>query len=147
MRSVWVASIVMLACAIATADGGDSVDVIRGTDAAAQQSGVPRLKAQAVTVGPAVSVAVIRRIVRQKRAAFRLCYRSGLQKTPKLRGRITVEFVVDPSGAVTRATQTSSTTMPDASVVRCVVRSFDGLVFPRLSAGTLIVDYPLEFVP
>ncbi|HSQ66368.1 MAG TPA: AgmX/PglI C-terminal domain-containing protein [Polyangiaceae bacterium] len=100
-----------------------------------------------MTVGPAVGVAVIRRIVRQKRAAFRLCYQGGLQRARKLRGRISVEFSVDPSGAVTRATETSSTTMPDAAVVQCVVRSFDALVFPRLSAAALRVDYPLEFVP
>jgi len=137
----------MLACATAAADGGDSVDVIRGTDAAAQRSGVPRLKARAVTVGPAVSIAVIRRIVRQNRAAFRLCYRSVLQRAPKLRGRITVEFSVDPSGAVTRATETPSTTMPDTAVVQCVVRSLAALVFPRLSAVALIVDYPLDFAP
>ncbi len=146
MRSLLVPLILLLTSGIAAADGGDSVDVIRGTDRAVQAPGVPRLAAQSVTVGPAVSVAVLRRVVRRKLDDVRLCYRGALRRAPKLRGRITVEFTVDPSGVVTRA-QNASTTLPDPAVVRCVVSAFDALVFPRLSAGALIVDYPLEFVP
>jgi hypothetical protein len=52
---------------------------------------------------------------------FRRCYEEGLRRDQRLAGRVALELVVGPSGAVER-TVTASATLSDPSVVACVAR-------------------------
>jgi hypothetical protein len=52
---------------------------------------------------------------------FRRCYEEGLRRDQRLAGRVALELVIGPSGAVER-TVTSSATLSDPSVVTCVAR-------------------------
>ena len=90
---------------------------------------------------------VIQRIVRMNVGGFRPCYEAGLVRDPKLEGRVVVEFVIDPTGAVSRAVAAASTNLADVDVVRCVVRSFFTLAFPQPSGGSIIVQYPIQLSP
>jgi len=86
----------------------------------------------------------IRRIVRQNFGRFRLCYENGLRNNPNLQGSVAVRFVISREGAVSNVSNGGSS-MPDAVVVACVVRSFYGLSFPRPTNGTVTVVYPIMF--
>ncbi|HEY1956882.1 MAG TPA: AgmX/PglI C-terminal domain-containing protein [Polyangiaceae bacterium] len=121
------------------------MDVVEGSPRAPVRR-VPHFVMPPVTVGPAVSVVVIRRVVRSRMEEMRRCYRSGLRRSPTLGGRVTLEIVVQPSGALQRVT-IKSTTLADPAVTSCVAHAVGTLVFPRLSAGSLVIDYPLLFVP
>ncbi len=88
---------------------------------------------------------VIQRIVRQNFGRFKLCYEHGLKNDPKLSGKIAIKFVIDATGAVSKAERDASTTMSDASVVACVVAGFSNLSFPQPQGGTVTVVYPLVF--
>jgi len=51
---------------------------------------------------------VIQRIVRQNFGRFRLCYENGARTAPSLKGRVSVRFVIDRTGAVVGAADAGS---------------------------------------
>jgi hypothetical protein len=85
------------------------------------------------------------RVVRQRQAAFRDCYRPG-PLNPDLAGRVSVRFVIDPRGNVSNIGNGGSN-MADGVVVSCVVRAFFGLSFPPPDRGIATVTVPIEFAP
>jgi len=91
---------------------------------------------------------VIQQTVRPGFGRHRLCYRKGLQRNPKLAGKVVVRFVIGKEGSVTSAVDAGST-LPDPAVVACVVRGFRSLTFPPPSGGSgiLTVIYPILFEP
>ena len=140
MRRMLAIASALFACGVAAAD---DVDVVHAR--VTEPRGVPTLHVAPVRVGDP-PVALIRAVVhREKWADLRACYRSGLRRNPKLGGRVDVELAVEPSGAVSAA-RAPSTTVHDADVVRCIVRAFAAVVFPRMRA-TILVRYPIELAP
>lgn len=90
---------------------------------------------------------LIQRVVRQSFGRFRLCYEKGLRGNPNLGGRVSVRFVIGRDGGVMSASDGGSS-LPDASVVSCVVSSFRGLQFPQgEEASVATVVYPIVFSP
>jgi hypothetical protein len=88
---------------------------------------------------------VIQRVVRTRTASYRACYEQGLRTDPALSGNVTVRFVIGRDGAVSSASNASST-LP-ATVASCVVRQFASLQFPQPEGGIVTVNYPLTFSP
>lgn len=106
----------------------------------------PKVRMGATSVSGRLPPEVIRRIVRQNFGRFRLCYENGLRNNPNLQGNVTVNFVIGRNGAVSNVANGGSS-MPDAGVVSCVVRSFYGLSFPQPEGGIVTVRYPINFSP
>ena len=106
-----------------------------------------RVRQGATTVNGRLPPEVIQRIVRQHFGIFRRCYQDGLKRDPSLAGRVAIKFVVDTTGAVSRADRDPSTTLSDAAVVSCVVSGFRSLSFPQPEGGIVTVVYPLIFDP
>lgn len=108
-------------------------------------SGITIRQAAAVVQGRLPSE-VITRIVRQNFGRFRVCYEVGLRSNPRLMGTVATRFVIGRDGAVT-GVQDAGSTVPDASVVACVVRSFSNLSFPAPESGIVTVTYPIVLGP
>ena len=89
---------------------------------------------------------VIQTVVRQSFGAFRACYERGQKVNTGLRGTVAVSFVIARDGSVQSASDHGST-LPDASVVQCVVAGFSSLAFPPPQGGYVTVVYPIEFAP
>jgi hypothetical protein len=89
---------------------------------------------------------VIQRIVRQNFGRFRLCYENGLRASPGLTGGITVQFTIDPSGAVQRLHKQKDE-LANAAVSDCVMIAFSGISFPPPDGGPVSVVYPILFTP
>lgn len=89
---------------------------------------------------------VIKRIVRQNFGRIRMCYENGLKMNPALAGTVVVKFVIDRTGAVSAAAPASST-LGDAAVDACIVRTFSALSFPEPENGIVTVSYPITFHP
>ena len=109
-----------------------------GTDAA-----TPRLPSG----GPAhggLPPLLIQRVIRAGFPKLRTCYEAGLDRTPGLRGRVKVRFVIELSGAVSKVEDYGSD-LPDADVVACVVRGFGQLSFPPPDGRKVTVVYPINF--
>ncbi|WP_218920195.1 AgmX/PglI C-terminal domain-containing protein [Chondromyces crocatus] len=87
---------------------------------------------------------VIQRVIRQHAGRFRSCYEDGLRTDPKLKGTVNVTFVIGKEGNVTSAREASSD-MGNEGVSACMVRVFQGMVFPAPKNGVVTVTYPLRF--
>lgn len=120
-------------------------------------SGQQRLSGEHRTPGPTVRMGatqvsgrippeIIQRVVRQNYGRFRLCYQQSLTTSPSLTGRVAVRFTILPSGDVANVADAGSD-LPAPAVVACVVRAFQGLLFPAPESGSVTVVYPLLFNP
>ncbi len=116
----------------------------------------PAIKLEGTQVSGRLAPEEIQRIVRAHFGAFRVCYEEGLQRNPKLEGRVNVRFVIGKDGRVTQAGaprdlapkpggQAPPPRMPDEKVVACIVRAFEKLVFPAPDGGIVTVVYPINF--
>lgn len=109
---------------------------------------VKGLREGTIAVAGRLPPEVVLHVVRPQLGGVRLCYEQGLRRTPTLRGRITVEFVIGASGSVESAKAVdSATTLPDRTVVDCVVRAFSRASFPQPESGTVSVRVPVELEP
>jgi Ca-activated chloride channel family protein len=88
---------------------------------------------------------VIERIFRQNYGAFRMCYETGLQSNPNLRGRINLRFDIGADGSLSNI-RDADTGFPDAGVVSCVLRACERLSFPA-SSGPVAATYTITFSP
>jgi hypothetical protein len=66
---------------------------------------------------------------------FRQCYEEGLRREQHLAGKVSLELVVSPSGAVDRSVVTA-TTMRDEIVAACVAREAQRLALPSGESPT-----------
>ena len=115
--------------------------------ASAAPGRIPVITVDTSTVMTGLPPVIIQRIIRQNAGRFRLCYEKGLQSDPNLTGKVSTKFTIDPQGNVSKSESAPTTTMTDATVVACVVRAFQSLVFPRPEGGAVEVVYPLVFAP
>ncbi|MDC3956036.1 AgmX/PglI C-terminal domain-containing protein [Polyangium jinanense] len=107
---------------------------------------VPSVRMGSTTVSGRMPPEVIQRIVRQNFGRFRLCYENGLRSNPTLAGRVAARFVIGRDGSVVSVANGGSD-LPNADVVACVIRAFQGLSFPQPEGGTITVVYPILFSP
>ncbi len=129
-------------------EGLDDVGLVDGAHALLPRTHVPRapLLRAASRARARIPPETIQRVVRQSFGRFRVCYEGALRRNPSLEGRVAVKFAIDPSGAVSVASDGGSD-LPDEAVIDCVVRGFASLTFPEFASGTVTVVYPLVFTP
>jgi hypothetical protein len=88
----------------------------------------------------------IHAVVQQRKERFRLCYLHGLTSNPWLEGRVATRFVIGANGRTANISNSGSD-LPDSEVVRCIIRSFYGLEFPKPEGGIVTVVFPMMFSP
>ena len=92
----------------------------------------------------------IRRVVRRHINEVRYCYERALAEDPALSGRLTVSFVISPTGSVSVASAGDGT-FPDTSttttMTACVVSAVRRWTFPAPDGGIVTVDYPFVLNP
>jgi hypothetical protein len=89
----------------------------------------------------------IQATVRRSFSAMRVCYEQGLEKNPKLSGRVNVRFVIGRDGNVSRAEPSAESTLPDAAVRNCIAHVFQSIQFPPPEGGIVTVVYPIMLEP
>lgn len=89
---------------------------------------------------------VIQRIVRDNYRSVRYCYAAGLGRNAKLRGKLSVRFVIDLDGSVKDAKDGGSE-IPDERVIDCAVKEFGKLHFPKTNGSVVTVVYPIMLSP
>lgn len=88
----------------------------------------------------------VQRVLVQNKGRFRECYQRGLQRNPKLAGRVVMTFVIGADGRVWQAGERSPT-LPDPRVRACVLNHVFTLSFHNPLHDTVSIDYPLYFSP
>jgi len=86
----------------------------------------------------------VRRVVMAHLGAVRACYESEAQRNPSLKGGVTVQWTIDPSGGVSSASLGGST-LGNPRVEGCVVRQVKGWHFPSSETPTIVGGFPFKF--
>ena len=86
----------------------------------------------------------VRRVVMAHLGAVRACYESEAQRNPGLKGGVTVQWSIDPSGSVSSASLGGST-LGNPRVEGCVVRQVKGWHFPSSESPTIVGGFPFKF--
>ena len=139
---------------LSTGVGGGAIGVGRsgGSNVGGNLRGVsdrkvrtPVVSSQPFTLTGALDMDVVRRVIAEHRREIVACYETELQKLPELQGRIDVEFVIGPDGAV-GGTKLKASTMKNEAVHACVQRRVKQWRFPEpKGGGTVRVSYPWIF--
>lgn len=87
---------------------------------------------------------VIAKIIADHMGQVRYCYEKELVRNPKLRGKISTNFIIGLRGSVTSA-RVKKTSMNNAAVERCVLGVIRRLPFPKPGGGIVEVSYPFLF--
>ncbi len=82
--------------------------------------------------------------VKLRAAALRSCYEQALLSQPTLAGKIDAQWTVDSQGRATAA-KIASSTLNNASVGDCVLRTIARLRFKVPEAGVCVVRWPFVF--
>jgi TonB family protein len=86
-------------------------------------------------------------VIRQHLNEVRFCYEQGLSGQPDLSGRVTVAFLISPSGAVQSASVPSST-LGAPTVDACIAKAVRRWTFPSPEdGGVVFVKYPFMLKP
>jgi hypothetical protein len=86
----------------------------------------------------------INRVVRSHAPALRACYDTELVRDSRLRGGVTLEWTIAPSGSVTSASLVSST-IHNARLEGCVLRQVRSWRFLENDTPTHVAAYPFRF--
>jgi len=120
--------------------GDDDTAGLAGLGSGTADLGSPRVRAS-------LSRDAIRRVIQRHIVDVRRCYRRRLAASPTLSGRITVRFVISPTGNVVSSEATDDT-LGDPQVGACVAGAVRGWRFPRPEGGGIVaVTYPFRFDP
>jgi TonB family protein len=105
----------------------------------------PRITQGTATVRGSLSKEVISRYIRRHINQIRYCYEQQLVRNPNLAGRVSIRFVISPSGSVSTAAVAGST-LGNPSAEQCVARAIQRIAFPQpQGGGVVIVTYPFLF--
>lgn len=125
------------------AGGGSGSGYGRGAGGFSGRSAiVPRIRSGAADVRGSLSKEVIRRVIQRHINEVRFCYEQELNQRPDLEGRVTVSFIISPTGAVQSAT-VANTTLGNARVETCIAGAVRRWAFPAPEGGGIVVvNYP-----
>ena len=88
---------------------------------------------------------LIHKVVRANRGQVRWCHEYQLQEFPSLQGRVTVKFVIAPTGTVATSTVAQST-VNNSALEACLAGRVRTWKFPKpKGGGVVIVTYPFDF--
>jgi TonB family protein len=108
---------------------------------------VPIVRQAKATVKGPLDKDIVRRIVRAHINEVRYCYNQGLSRNPSLKGRVTIQFSINPSGDVSAA-RVAESTVKDTTVSQCIVKAVKRWRFPKPPGGSnAAVTYPFVLEP
>jgi len=108
---------------------------------------VPRVRQAKAQVKGAMDKDIIRRIVRSHINEVRYCYNQGLVRDPNLKGRVSIQFNIGPTGKVAAAVVANSS-VKDKNVGNCIAKAVKRWKFPRpKTGGSAVVTYPFVLNP
>lgn len=130
---------------LGTGEGARNALGAHGSLGPRREARVPALRVGTAEVKGSLSKEVIRRTIQRRLNELRFCYERGLAADPALSGRVSVSFLIAPSGAVQQAVLQDST-LDSKSVVDCVTAAVRRFAFPAPDGGGYVqVTYPFSF--
>ncbi len=103
---------------------------------------VPRIRTGTVDLQGSLSKETIRRVINRHINEIRFCYESQLITRPDLQGRVSIKFVISPTGTVAKAIVAQSD-VGSSKVDSCIAGAVGRMDFPAPAGGGLVlVTYP-----
>jgi hypothetical protein len=107
-----------------------------------RRAGAPTVVAGSAVVRGSLDKETIRRIIRRHINEVKYCYEKELVTKPKLNGKVTIAFVIAPTGAV-QASNVAGSTMGSSAVEGCIAAAVRRWTFPAPKGGGIVqVSYP-----
>ncbi|MFW6067331.1 MAG: TonB family protein, partial [Myxococcota bacterium] len=107
-----------------------------------RKASVPKIRSGSADVRGSLSKEVIRRVIRRHINEVRFCYEQQLNQQPDLEGRVTVKFIISPTGAVQSAV-VSNTSLGSPPAENCIAQAVRRWTFPAPEGGGIVVvNYP-----
>lgn len=91
-----------------------------------------------------IDKAAVKEVIAAHRAEIRECYERALVAKPELHGKVTVRFLIAPSGKV-KSTRIAESTASNAPLERCLVERVGTWVFAKHTGDDLQITYPFVF--
>lgn len=85
-------------------------------------------------------------VVKRRTGAVKACYERQLKRNNKLAGAVKVQFTIEQSGRVERASVTENST-GDAELGTCIANQIRTWRFRQPDGGSITVAYPFVFAP
>ena len=105
-------------------------------------SKAPRIRQGTADVRGSLSKEVIKRVIQRHLNEVRFCYEQQLNQRPDLRGRIIINFIISPTGAV-QGSAVQESDMGSPPVENCIAGAVRRWAFPAPEGGGIvIVNYP-----
>ncbi len=83
--------------------------------------------------------------IRQRQSAIKACYERRLRVNSALEGKVAVEFTIEQSGTISKASATENSTN-DPELAACVVSTIRGMRFnPGPDGGSVVFAFPFVF--
>jgi outer membrane biosynthesis protein TonB len=112
----------------------------------------PKFKERSVKITPSAKFgmegsgkldrSVVKKYIRKQLAKIRWCYQKAFQKNPELEGKLTVSFIISPTGSVMSAKVVKST-LGDKDLEGCIEKKILTWRFPAPQGGGVVkVNYP-----
>jgi hypothetical protein len=89
----------------------------------------------------------IRTVVLRRAGAIRACYEAQLQIHAELAGKITARWTINLEGDVEAETILPGSTLQDANVENCILRTIHRMKFDKPEGGICVVQWPFVFNP
>lgn len=86
----------------------------------------------------------IQRVVQARAAGIKFCYESELQRDPSLAGKVVLNWIINPEGAVSRVYVVSSS-LNSRKVEDCMLRQVRRWTFTKPEGGQCSVNFPFVF--
>jgi uncharacterized membrane protein YgcG len=105
-----------------------------------------RVKLGSGSMGQFCKKADVQRKVRGRAAAIRACYEMQLQMRPDLKGKVTVQWIIDLTGRVKGVKAVGNTT-GNPKLGKCIARIIGKIHFQKPNGGMCIIRWPFVFTP
>jgi TonB family protein len=108
---------------------------------------VPQVRQGKLAVHGALDKDIIRRIARAHINEVRFCYNQGLVRSPALRGRVQLVYVIGEAGTVATAIVQESS-LANTEVEQCIAKAVRRWKFPKIpGGGSVSVTMPFVLEP
>jgi Ca-activated chloride channel family protein len=107
---------------------------------------VPTVRQAKAEIQGSLDKDLIRRIVRAHISEVRACYNKGLARDPNLKGRVSIQFMIDGGGKVLSA-KVREDTLTDKTVGTCIAAAVLRWTFPKPTSSSVIISYPFVLEP
>jgi hypothetical protein len=115
-------------------------------DVPVESSGAGNVRDRRARDARSRSIEDIRRVFDRNKGAIFAIYNRALRQDPTLQGKVVLELVIDPAGAV-QAVAVVASELADEALVAKLLKRIRLFNFGAQAVGTTTISYPVHFLP